>query len=339
MQNSYLLNSKKYFLLFYSSAFFFIFNIHAAEDEMVKIKPIKANQKSEELYKTKIKYRAKTKQNTNNFSFDIKDLSGINCYGEPAQQTYRKKRALQRPTARAMSKFYEALEKAANSAEASMVDQAAKDNEKFYYQEARAVLEQFDDKLDKLKSYDRSIIYLSWANLYVMDDDLFSAIEFYIKAINEPEITESSRNMAISNCQGLKVKYADLFGVDLKNENSINSSYEPDNAKGLDEDSEKMIPLVRVQPTYPRTAQIKGIEGFVELEFSVTKSGSVKNVKVTKSYCGNPDSSIENMRFCNTFNTTSIRAALKLKYKPKVVDGLPVSVDNVSYKFTYMMED
>ena len=71
MQNSYLLNSKKYFLLFYSSAFFFIFNIHAAEDEMVKIKPIKANQKSEELYKTKIKYRAKTKQNTNNFSFDI----------------------------------------------------------------------------------------------------------------------------------------------------------------------------------------------------------------------------------------------------------------------------
>lgn len=339
MQNSHLLNLKKYFLLFCSLAFFFIFNIHAAEDEMVKIKPIKANQKSEEQYKTKIKYRAKTKQNKNNSSFDIKDLSGINCYGEPAQQTYRKARALQNSTARAMSKFYEALEKAAKSAEVSMVDQAAKDNEKFYYQEARAVLEQFDDKLDKLKSYDRSIIYLSWANLYVMDDDLFSAIEFYIKAINEPEITESSRNFAISNCQGLKVKYADLFGVDLKNENSTNSFYEPDDAKGLDEDSEKMIPLVRVQPIYPRTAQIKGIEGFVELEFSVTKSGSVKNVKVTKSYCGNPDSSIENMRFCNTFNTTSIRAALKLKYKPKIVDGLPVSVDNVSYKFTYMMED
>ena len=38
MQNSHLLNSKKYFLLFFLSAFFFIFNIHAAEDEIVKIK-------------------------------------------------------------------------------------------------------------------------------------------------------------------------------------------------------------------------------------------------------------------------------------------------------------
>ena len=58
----YLLNSKKYFLLFTSLAFF-VLNIRATEDEMVKIKPIKANVKSFEEYKAKL--------NQKNFSFDI----------------------------------------------------------------------------------------------------------------------------------------------------------------------------------------------------------------------------------------------------------------------------
>ena len=45
------------------------------------------------------------------------------------------------------------------------------------------------------------------------------------------------------------------------------------------------------------------------------------------------------MRDCSIFNNSSIRAAAKLKYKPKIVDGNPVKVDNVLYRFRYEMED
>ena len=39
------------------------------------------------------------------------------------------------------------------------------------------------------------------------------------------------------------------------------------------------------------------------------------------------------------FNNSSIRAAAKLKYKPKIVDGNPVKVDDVMYRFKYEMEE
>ena len=37
-------------------------------------------------------------------------------------------------------------------------------------------------------------------------------------------------------------------------------------------------------------------------------------------------------------NKAAISAAKKLKYKPKRVNGKPVKVDNVLYRFTYAME-
>ena len=45
------------------------------------------------------------------------------------------------------------------------------------------------------------------------------------------------------------------------------------------------------------------------------------------------------MRDCSIFNNSSIRASAKLKYKPKIVDGNPVKVDNVLYRFRYEMLD
>ena len=45
------------------------------------------------------------------------------------------------------------------------------------------------------------------------------------------------------------------------------------------------------------------------------------------------------MRDCSIFNNSSLRAAAKLKYKPKIVDGNPVKVDGVAYRFRYEMEE
>ena len=40
---------------------------------------------------------------------------------------------------------------------------------------------------------------------------------------------------------------------------------------------------------------------------------------------------------CSIFNSASARAALKLKYKPKIVDGKATSVDGVLHRFTFIM--
>ena len=45
------------------------------------------------------------------------------------------------------------------------------------------------------------------------------------------------------------------------------------------------------------------------------------------------------MRPCTLFNSASARAALKLKYKPKIVDGKATPVEGVLHRFTFIMAD
>lgn len=72
------------------------------------------------------------------------------------------------------------------------------------------------------------------------------------------------------------------------------------------------VPLVRIQPEYPRRAAQLNIKGWVLLEFTVTTAGTTKDVRVVDS---------EPPR---TFDRAAVRAAQKFKYRPKVVDGAPV---------------
>ena len=99
------------------------------------------------------------------------------------------------------------------------------------------------------------------------------------------------------------------------------------------------IPLFKVQPIYPRRAQERGTQGYAIVSFTITDSGSVKDVIVIEGYCGDPEDPQEEMRPCSIFNSASSRAALKLKYKPKIVNGKAVSIEGVIHRFTYLMAD
>jgi protein TonB len=87
------------------------------------------------------------------------------------------------------------------------------------------------------------------------------------------------------------------------------------------------LPIVKVAPVYPRRAQQRGITGYVLLEFTVTENGSVKDPVVIDSQ---PQ---------GVFDNAAIQAALKFKYKPKVVDGQPVSVSGVRNLIKFELED
>ena len=99
------------------------------------------------------------------------------------------------------------------------------------------------------------------------------------------------------------------------------------------------IPLFKVQPIYPRRAQERGTEGFAIVSFTITESGTVENATDLEGYCGDPEGPEEEMRPCSIFNSASSRAALKLKYKPKIVDGKATAVDGVLHRFTFIMAD
>jgi protein TonB len=77
----------------------------------------------------------------------------------------------------------------------------------------------------------------------------------------------------------------------------------------VDSDS---IPLVRIDPTYPERAKERGIEGWVEVKFTISPRGTIEDPVVTSYH----PSSI--------FNNSAIRAVRRWKYNPKIVNGKPV---------------
>ena len=86
------------------------------------------------------------------------------------------------------------------------------------------------------------------------------------------------------------------------------------------------LPIVKVQPIYPRRALSRGIEGYVIVEFMVTKLGTTQDIKVVEAQ---PP---------GYFERAAIKAAQKFKYKPKVINGEPVDVAGVRNIIRFEME-
>ncbi len=73
-----------------------------------------------------------------------------------------------------------------------------------------------------------------------------------------------------------------------------------------------IIPVVVIRPMYPREAAMNGTEGWVKVEFTITEVGTVKDARVIEA------------KPPRVFNREAIRAILKWKFKPRVVDGIAV---------------
>ena len=87
------------------------------------------------------------------------------------------------------------------------------------------------------------------------------------------------------------------------------------------------LPIVKVAPIYPRRALMRNIEGSVLLSLTVTTTGAVRDPIVIEA------------KPPGFFERAAITAALKFKYKPKVVDGTPVEVTGVMNRIIFEMQD
>lgn len=86
------------------------------------------------------------------------------------------------------------------------------------------------------------------------------------------------------------------------------------------------IPVYVPQPQYPRRAQSRGKEGYAVVEVIITTTGGVRDPKLIEEW---PDGW--------GFGAAAVKAAEKLKYNPRVVDGVPQEVPGVLYKFSFQM--
>lgn len=97
-------------------------------------------------------------------------------------------------------------------------------------------------------------------------------------------------------------------------------------AGGLSASDGEYLPIVKVAPIYPRRAQSRGVEGYCTVEYTVTKSGTTRDIEAVD--CSPP----------GYFERASVKAAEKFKYKPRVVDGDPIEVPGIQNRFTYELD-
>jgi protein TonB len=101
------------------------------------------------------------------------------------------------------------------------------------------------------------------------------------------------------------------------------------------------LPIVKVSPEYPRRTLLEGLAGWVIVEFTVCKAGTVVDPIVVGN-CAVPQREAQEVPVCvnrpnSIFDGSALKAAKKFKYKPKVIDGEPIDTAGVWNKITFVL--
>lgn len=118
----------------------------------------------------------------------------------------------------------------------------------------------------------------------------------------------------------------DASGSNFNFSADVGSEMALEGGLALESGDGEYLPIVKVAPVYPRRALSRGIEGFVIVEFTVTKQGSVRDPVVLEA---NPE---------GVFNQAAVDAALKFKYKPRVINGEAAEVAGVQNRISFEID-
>ena len=87
-----------------------------------------------------------------------------------------------------------------------------------------------------------------------------------------------------------------------------------------------VIPLVRIAPDYPPRALARGIEGWVQVQFTITATGTVKDPKVV-----NADPK-------GIFDDAALKSIARWRYNPRVEGGVAVERVGVQTIIRFQLE-
>ena len=113
--------------------------------------------------------------------------------------------------------------------------------------------------------------------------------------------------------------------LDLGQGPLLNVVYLIDGNLGVAAGDSDYVAVLKVAPTYPKSALRRGLEGYVIVEFTITGTGAVKDIEVVESSN-------------RIFERNSIEAVSKYRYRPRVVSGKPLEVPHVRNKFSFELE-
>lgn len=101
------------------------------------------------------------------------------------------------------------------------------------------------------------------------------------------------------------------------------------NTAGISATDGDYLPLVAIAPQYPTRAAQRGIQGWCLVSFTVDGMGNVIEDTIV----------VVDAEPQSIFDRSSIRAAARFKFQPRVVDGQGVDVPGVQYLFRYQLEE
>jgi len=184
----------------------------------------------------------------------------------------------------------------------------------FYFMQALiATGERFDQRVNVVKIVDAT-----------MPDIELEVIE----EIDKPELIEE----VVQDTPDTPEKQINLdSGPSLNIERAsveIDTNLSLDNASISATDGD-YLPLVAIAPQYPTRAAQRGIEGWCLVAFTVDGMGNVVEDTIT----------VVDAEPASIFDRSSMRAATRFKFQPRVVDGQGVEVPGVQYLFRYQLEE
>ncbi len=87
------------------------------------------------------------------------------------------------------------------------------------------------------------------------------------------------------------------------------------------------MPLNHITPQYPISARQQKIEGYVLVEFTVTREGVPFGIVIL-------DRSPSDI-----FNASAINTAERFRFRPRVENGTPVEAQGAQFLFNYKLDD
>jgi len=183
----------------------------------------------------------------------------------------------------------------------------------YFMQFLIATGEAFDERISVVKIVDATMPEIE---LEVIEEiDKPEPIEELVQ--EQPEIQERQTNL--DSGPALNIQRASI---------ELDTGLQLSNASIAATDGD-YLPLVAIAPQYPTRAAQRGIQGWCLVSFTVDGLGNVVEESIQ----------VVDAEPTNIFDRSSLRAAARFKFQPRVVDGEGVNVDGVQYLFRYQLED
>lgn len=182
-----------------------------------------------------------------------------------------------------------------------------------------------------LQQNNADVVIVRIVDIDIADPGSFQADWNWKRARRDSAVERDIREVLITGnviAAGLYDKNNDsLIGVFSPSHDYFYYSYNQQLSPGLAGSQDRLnpdLPIYAPQATYPRRAQTRGIKGYAVVEVIVTNVGKVRDPIL-----------IEEVPEGYGFGRAAMKAAKKLKYKPRLFEGVPKEVKGVRYKFEF----